>query len=326
MDSPLRYRKLPGHRRGFLRGSSVWLGPDHLLAVTSLRFREEYKRYYLRDIQAIVIANRPRFHLSTRAAVIGWLWTILFSMGFAVPHGPAVLGTVAVALIAVWIYISAACSCTCRIHTAVSQDPLPSVYRTWTARKFLRAVETEVSKIQGVLETPAAELDLDHRAARETTDPAAEPPAAPFAQPRRTALAFCLLLAAMFADALWQWLNLQHTLPWARFVSSTLGISQIALAIVVLVQYRQDRVRPAQQKLAIATLIATGLVFYGSIVGAAGYAGFQAAATHGQVDAQPLVRFAEQISIGVRLALGILGLAILVLDKPAEPESPSLFS
>src|SRR3989442_15718054 len=68
------YRKLPGHRRGILRGASVWMGPDHLLAVRSMRLREEYKRFYLRDVQAIAVARKPRYHISTRAIVIGVLW------------------------------------------------------------------------------------------------------------------------------------------------------------------------------------------------------------------------------------------------------------
>ena len=63
-------RKLPGRRRGFLFGSSVWMGPDHLLLVKSARFREDYKRFYFRDIQAIVTAGAPRFHLSTEVGAL----------------------------------------------------------------------------------------------------------------------------------------------------------------------------------------------------------------------------------------------------------------
>ena len=44
-----------------------------------MRFREEYKRYQLRDIQAIAIAQRPRFHISTRAFGIAILWLIAFA-------------------------------------------------------------------------------------------------------------------------------------------------------------------------------------------------------------------------------------------------------
>src|SRR5580704_19652177 len=73
-----RYRKLPGQRRGILRGATLWLGSDHLLSIKSLRFREEYKRFHLRDVQAIVVARVPRFHLSTRAMGIACLWVAVF--------------------------------------------------------------------------------------------------------------------------------------------------------------------------------------------------------------------------------------------------------
>ena len=58
----------------FCRGSSVWLGPDHLLLVESLRFREEYKRFYLRDIQAIAVARRAALSLCPRSALVAGLW------------------------------------------------------------------------------------------------------------------------------------------------------------------------------------------------------------------------------------------------------------
>ena len=66
-DSRQRYRKLPGRRRGFIFSASLWTGADHLLSVKSTRFQEHYKRFYFRDIQAIVITRVPRFVISTRA-------------------------------------------------------------------------------------------------------------------------------------------------------------------------------------------------------------------------------------------------------------------
>jgi hypothetical protein len=40
-----RYRKLPGHRRGFISSASLWTGTDHLLSVKSDRLHEDYKRF-----------------------------------------------------------------------------------------------------------------------------------------------------------------------------------------------------------------------------------------------------------------------------------------
>ena len=320
MPERVRYRKLPGHRRGFIRGSSVWLGPDHLLAVNSMRFREEYKRYYFRDIQAIMIARKPRFHISTRAALIAYLWLIAFAATFRLPHGPALAGAAGVALVATWAYLSAARSCTCRIHTAVSQDTLPSVYRTWVARKFLREVEPEIAKVQGAWERPPAEAEaaeIGPPQAPSLSTPGTEPISVP--EPRGSSFSFYLLLGGLFADALWHWFTLQHGVRWASAVSNLLGFFEIGMAVLILVQHRQRRIRPAQQKLAIATLVGTGLIFYGTSIGVASFANLRTATTKMPVDTRPALHVAEQINIGTTLALAVFGLAILVLDKPVRP-------
>src|SRR5438093_13233817 len=54
---PQIYRKLPGARRTPLRKATLWLAGDHILSVDSHRFSEEYKRYYFKDIQAIVVTT-----------------------------------------------------------------------------------------------------------------------------------------------------------------------------------------------------------------------------------------------------------------------------
>jgi hypothetical protein len=150
-----RYRRLPGRRRGILRGASVWIGDDHLLSVKSYRFREEYKRFHWREVQAIIVAKAPRFHISTRSLLVGALWLFVYlsaSVNARFKFLTPALYTVAAVLVAGWLLISAAFSCRCRILTAVSQDELPSIYRTWTARRFLRKVEPGIADVQGRVE------------------------------------------------------------------------------------------------------------------------------------------------------------------------------
>src|ERR1017187_936684 len=69
------YRKLPGDFRGFFRRNTLWLGPDHLLLVDSTRFSETYKRFYLRDIQTVIIRKAPRF-------VLPYYWVVLAAAAF----------------------------------------------------------------------------------------------------------------------------------------------------------------------------------------------------------------------------------------------------
>src|SRR5262249_54585927 len=62
------YQSLPGRgrRSGFVSFGiasgwcSLWLGPDHLLAVDSKNYQEEYKRFYYRDIQAFIARRTKR--------------------------------------------------------------------------------------------------------------------------------------------------------------------------------------------------------------------------------------------------------------------------
>lgn len=327
MAGGIRYRKLPGHRRGFIRGSSVWLGQDHLLAVNSMRFREEYKRYYFRDIQAIVIAESPRFHISTRSALIGYVWLVAFAATFQLNYGPSVMAGIGIALVLAWIYISVACSCTCRIHTAVSHDQLRSVYRIWTVGKFLRAIEAEISKVQGSLDLPLADVEAVSIGPQEAQAPAAQQTAGvSTAEPPSTSLAFYLLLAGLFVDALWHWFSLHHTFRWGAVVSNSLGILEIVLSILLLVQYRHHQVRPAQQRLAIATLVGTGLIFYGTTIGIASFASYRQATTSQRFDTGSALQIAEEVNIGATLALGLIGLAILIREKPEDHEPRSIVS
>jgi len=53
------YVRLPGRRSGLLRRETLWLGSDHLLLVRSTRFNEDYRRFYLADIEALVVQHRP---------------------------------------------------------------------------------------------------------------------------------------------------------------------------------------------------------------------------------------------------------------------------
>jgi hypothetical protein len=48
------YQKLFASRLGFAGLGSLWLGPDHLLLVTHTASVERYRRWYLRDIQALI--------------------------------------------------------------------------------------------------------------------------------------------------------------------------------------------------------------------------------------------------------------------------------
>jgi len=299
-EDRIRYRRLPGKRRGILMGSSVWLGPDHLLLVKSARFREDYKRFYFRDIQAIVVAEAPRFHLSTRSLLIGALWLLAFLIALAASFLTRstvawVLGLCGLALVFAWVYISAVHSCRCRILTAVSSDELPSLYRIWTARRFLARVEPHIAQVQGVIEGnwadaaeerqigPLAEgrLPVGRGAAAMPgmvflpgeAPVAALPPLPGMPMPQNAAapalvvarsrtVPAILFVATLLLGGAAELMTVGTGVLPARWVVLISILLQVGAAVAVLVQNFQGALQPALRNLAIVMLAATGLWYY----------------------------------------------------------------
>jgi hypothetical protein len=327
------YRKLPGTRRGFIQKSSVWAGPDHLLLVRGSRFRDEYKRFYYRDVQAIAVARAPRFHISTRSAAIAfacWVAAIvvqiltrrasgfeLFGAVYAAVAVYGILGLVGIILAIIWAYVSGRESCRCRIYTAVSGDELPSVYRLWTARKFLAEVEPLIAQTQGTIAgewaAAAEERTVGPPLAggmpggmATNTRAAVEPGQAP---PRR-ALVTDLFLASLFADAVVKLAPLPPALNnWLPF---TMPLVTIAGAVAVIVRHHRGHLKMGMNRVAVASLVAFGILYYVQTLSSGIRAGVIAARTGKQTMAVPFPRskVAQQAGAGFDAILLIVGLIV----------------
>jgi len=149
----MKYKRVPGGRRGFFRRASLWLGDDHLLAVTGWRFTEDYKRYYYRDIQALVLARTRRW-----AVTLPWFVVALCLATFAlvaqagsIAWLPEVGWNLLLALALAWLFVSLKASVRCSIQTAVSREELPSILRLWSAQRALRILADRIAQAQGTL-------------------------------------------------------------------------------------------------------------------------------------------------------------------------------
>jgi hypothetical protein len=145
---PQTYQKLPGARRTPFRQATLWLAPDHILSVDSHRFSEEYKRYYLKDIQAIIVRQ-------TGSTAMGKAIDLVFAIFLALlalsawrlqSRSTAIAG--GLILIGFVIFKSLGRRCACQLITAVSRDKLPSLNRLATAEKALRIIEPLVQESQ----------------------------------------------------------------------------------------------------------------------------------------------------------------------------------
>jgi hypothetical protein len=260
-----RYRKLPGRRRGILRGAGVWMGGDHLLSVKSYRFREEYKRYHLRDVQAIVVAKAPRFHISTRSLFIGALWSFAYLLAFLNARfeflTPA-LYLVAAGLVAAWLVISAAFSCRCRILTAVSLDELPSIYRTWTARRFLAKVEPGIAEVQGRVEGNWAEALEARGAARALGPPSPAVPGQTKRPARSRTPVSDLFVVSLFVNAAAILLAPHSPTTLVRWLTNGWLLMELGAIAGIFAQQYRGILRSGMPRLAIAAVIKTGIVYY----------------------------------------------------------------
>ena len=318
------YRKLPGRLRGIGYGSSVWMAPDHLLLVSTRMFREEYKRFYLRDIQAIVMAKRPRFCISTRSVAIAFAWLFPWVFWILLPGGFGFAWWAVAAILAgAWLVFSFFFSCTCRLYTAVSNDPLPSLYRTWTARKFLDEVKPWIDEVQGALEANWAEAVESHaagpvRGAPPTTPAAAAAPAL------RTHTTACLVLVASFlAKATLDLLTLHSVSAVTVWILSCLSLVQVASAILVMVERQRRILRAAMQRVAIAALLTQGLLYYVAATSAAfvNPGRYVAAGAFSRLMLPQFILLRE-IAAVLYIVLAVIGLAIIL--QPVKRRPPDI--
>jgi hypothetical protein len=157
------YRRLPGRESGLLSYSRLWLGPDHLLLARTTFFSEEYKRFYFRDIQAIVM-RKTRRHLFWGwmcAALFGLCIVVLF-IGFFDMSGRSIQssdivgiivtgGSALVCLFFLYLNFVLGPGCICYVRTAVQIEELSPLKRFRTARKVIERLKPNIEKEQGPL-------------------------------------------------------------------------------------------------------------------------------------------------------------------------------
>jgi hypothetical protein len=232
-----------------------------------MRFQEQYKRFYFRDVQAIVITKVPRFVVSTPllAAAVLLLAGVLILRAL-VPAMDGWLWLLLAALTGLWLYVSAAQSCICRLYTAVSREDLPSIYRMWTARKALPDLERRIAEVQGIFTenwTEALEmraLGPDDAANRQV--PTGRQPAAA----RSRTWVSDIFLASLFADAVATMYLTRAPISWLQDVSVALTVVQVAAAIGIFVQKYRGILRSGMQRLAIVALLFIGGITYAQMI------------------------------------------------------------
>jgi hypothetical protein len=141
------YRRLPGAKRRPLRKATLWLSSDHILAVDSHRFTEEYKRYYFKDIQAIIVTQMSAAASRTIDLVVVIVVVILALVAWRIESRGTAIAT-GLVLFGYLMQKMLGPICSCHLMTAVSRDKLPSLHRMRTAAKALRMIQPLVEQAQ----------------------------------------------------------------------------------------------------------------------------------------------------------------------------------
>lgn len=247
------YKRLPGKKKLFIGfDHTLWAGKDHLLHIYSQRVREEYKRYYYKDIQAVYLRKTPRLKIET--AILGcvtavFLGLALFGFGEILTYFLAALfGTVL--MVNLWI----GPTCDCHIQTFVRRDKLPSLYRIRTARKALDILTPLIQEIQGRVTLSMLE-EAGKKGLPKEPVPAVSPPVSgkkTTGKNRVHPALFLLLLVSGTAAA--ADISFQHVALPLIWVGATLA----AVICVVVALVKQFEVKTAK---GIQTLTWVSMVF-----------------------------------------------------------------
>jgi hypothetical protein len=178
------YQRLTRARSGIGTYSSLWLGPDHLLLVTSSGYSESYQRFYFRDIQCLVAADSIRFAVLN--AVFGCL--LLFSgiptIIYLARNGSfspwAIVLMVPVLFLLFWnLFLGRTCNVT--LMSGVQSVRLPPLSRFRRTRKVFARLVPLIEAAQAALTPPT--LPPQPTPAASAAPARAAMPAVPVAEP-----------------------------------------------------------------------------------------------------------------------------------------------
>lgn len=144
------YRKLPGIRRRFLGGiDTLWAGTDHLLAIDSNRFSENYKRFYYKDIQTIIATKTVSGRIQN-IIMIG-LSALFLLAGYWIGGGGIVFFSILAGLVFFCLIYNTIVGPTCitRIRTHGYEGQLYSLNRLSAMRRAMKFLNPLIENVQG---------------------------------------------------------------------------------------------------------------------------------------------------------------------------------
>jgi len=148
---------------------TVWMARDHLLLVSRTGYTENYKRFYFRDIQAVIIRK-------TSTAFVGNIVLSILALGFvllAVAVSDAsftIVWAMVGGIFAFFFLLSLwrGSSCVTHIKTAVQTEQLAAWNRMRAARKGMAMIRPRLLEAQGQMPPEELKARIEDQILRQT--------------------------------------------------------------------------------------------------------------------------------------------------------------
>ena len=184
--APKEYQRLPG-RGSLVEGNrwlavtrslcTVWMARDHLLLISRTGYTETYKRFYFRDIQAVIIRKTATAFVWNIVLMILALASILLGVVLSSVAARIVWASVGgffvvLALLNLW----RGATCVTHIKTAVQTERLGAWNRMRATRNGMAMIRPRLLEAQGELPRQELRASLEERILRQTQPSASETP------------------------------------------------------------------------------------------------------------------------------------------------------
>ena len=142
-----RYKRLCSGWHLFYR-YTLWSGQDHLLHIATGIFVEEYKRFYFRDIQSLIVHKSKSLIVSS--IVLAILAAVAASLTLALGDTERIVaGIIAIILVMILVVNTIrGPGCVCYIQTAVQEQKLRSISRINNAQKMMDSLRPYIQRSQ----------------------------------------------------------------------------------------------------------------------------------------------------------------------------------
>jgi len=314
------YRRVRAGGKDIAGRASYWLAGDHLLVVREEGFHERYRRFFHRDVQALVISRTNWGLIFTLIFTALSGLSFLFVVGTESAEGKWIFsGITALCVIGLLANLLAGPTCQCHLRTAVQSERLPGVGRIKRAHRLIAEMTPLIGRAQSDLpQNPVPPPPLPEPVYFAPAPAPTLPPAAPQLDShyhgRMHAVAFTLMLVDAVLGLFY--LLLEHEV--IEYLNMAVTLAELGFVVAAIVKQHRTDVPPSIRRILWAVVIfyAVGIVA-GIVIGV-----YIVISSGGRIDIENLSP-SQNIALfcfylvgsGFMLGSGLLGWRFLVLFR-----------